>query len=96
MSQHRAPRRAGRRAVTPVAALALSAAALTAVAPMASAQPLTHHRAHDRDSQAATGAGSVGILNNLTLLPVQACGLQVPVLSGILDGPSGSCTQSDD
>ena len=92
MSQHRAPRRAGRRAVTPVAALALSAAALTAVAPMASAQPLTH----TRDSEAATGAGSVGILNNLTLLPVQACGLQVPVLSGILDGPSGSCTQSDD
>jgi hypothetical protein len=92
VSQHRAPRRPGRRAVTPVAALALSAAALTAVAPMASAQTLTH----DRDSDAATGAGSVGILNNLTLLPVQACGLQVPVLSGILDGPSGSCTQSDD
>ncbi|MDT7741960.1 MAG: hypothetical protein QOE59_1038 [Actinomycetota bacterium] len=92
MSKHRAPRRLDRRAVTPVAALALSAAALTAVAPMASAQP----RTHDRDSEAGAGAGSVGILNNLTLLPVQACGLQVPVLSGILDGPSGSCTQSDD
>ena len=90
MSKHRAPRRLDRRAVAPVAALALSAAALTAVAPMASAQP----RAHDRDSNA--GAGSVGILNDLTLLPVQACGLQVPVLLGILDGPSGSCTQSDD
>ncbi len=89
MSQHRAPRRLGRRAVTPVAALALSAAALTAVAPMASAQT----RTHDRDSD--TGSGSVGILNDLTLLPVQACGLQVPVLAGILDGPSGSCTQSD-
>jgi hypothetical protein len=92
VSKHRAPRRLDRRAVTPVAALALSAAALTAVAPMASAQP----RTHDRDSEAGAGAGSVGILNNLTLLPVQACGLQVPVLSGILDGPSGSCTQSDD
>jgi hypothetical protein len=92
VSKHRAPRRLDRRAVTPVAALALSAAALTAVAPMASAQP----RTHDRDSEAGAGAGSVGILNNLTLLPVQACGLQVPVLSGILDGPSGSCTQSTD
>jgi hypothetical protein len=91
VSKHRAPRGwSGRRAATPVAALALSAAALTAVAPMASAQP----RTHDRDSN--SGAGSVGILNDLTLLPVQACGLQVPVLSGILDGPSGSCTQSDD
>jgi hypothetical protein len=90
VSKHRAPRRLGRHAVTPVAALALSAAALAAVAPMASAQP----RTHDRDSHA--GSGSVGILNDLTLLPVQACGLQVPVLSGILDGPSGSCTQSDD
>jgi hypothetical protein len=92
VSKHRAPRRLDRRAVTPIAALALSAAALTAVAPMASAQP----RIHDRDSDSGSGAGSVGILNNLTLLPVQACGLQVPVLSGILDGPSGSCTQSDD
>jgi hypothetical protein len=90
VSKHRAPRRLDRRVVTPVAALALSAAALTAVAPIASAQT----RTHDRDSNA--GAGSVGILNDLTLLPVQACGLQVPVLSGILDGPSGSCTQSDD
>jgi hypothetical protein len=90
VSKHRAPRRLDRRAVTPIAALALSAAALTAVAPMASAQP----RTHDRDSDA--GAGSVNVLDNLTLLPVQACGLQVPVLSGILDGPSGSCTQSDD
>ncbi len=89
MSKHRAPRRLDRRAVTPIAALALSAAALTAAAPMASAQP----RTHDRDADA--GAGSVNVLDNLTLLPVQACGLQVPVLSGILDGPSGSCTQSD-
>jgi hypothetical protein len=91
VSKHRAPRQwSGRRAATPVAALALSAAALTAVAPMASAHP----RTHDRDSD--TGSGSVGILNGLTVLPVQACGLQVPVLSGILDGPSGTCTQSDD
>ena len=91
MSKHRAPRRLDRRAVTPIAALALSAAALTAAAPMASAQP----RTHDRDADAGAGAGSVNVLDNLTLLPVQACGLQVPVLSGILDGPSGSCTQSD-
>ena len=88
MSKHRAPRRPGRRTVAPVAALALSAAALTAVAPMASAQP----RTHDRDAEA--GDGSVNVLDNLTLLPVQACGLQVPVLSGILDGPSGTCTQA--
>lgn len=93
MSKHRAPRQwSGRRAATPVAALALSAAALTAVAPVASAQPRTNDPTHHRDSD--TGAGSVGILNGLTLLPVQACGLQVPVLSGILDGPSGSCTQT--
>jgi hypothetical protein len=92
VSKHRAPRQwSGRRAATPVAALALSAAALTAVAPMASA----HTRTHDRDSETGSGSGSVGILNGLTVLPVQACGLQVPVLSGILDGPSGSCTQSD-
>ncbi len=86
MSKHRAPRQLGRHAATPVAALALSAAALAAVAPMASAQP----RATDDDQ------GDVGILNHATLLPVQACGLQVPILSGILGGNSNetACGQS--
>lgn len=62
MPTHRAPRRLGRRAARPAAALALSAAALTAVAPMASAHTDTkHHHDDDRD---------VGILNHSTLLPV--------------------------
>jgi hypothetical protein len=89
VSKHRAPRRLGRHAVTPVAALALSAAALTAVAPMASA----HTRVNDRDSD----GGDVGILNHTTLLPVQACGLQVPILSGILGGNANhaACVQSE-
>ncbi|MCD2193427.1 hypothetical protein LQ327_08520 [Actinomycetospora endophytica] len=91
MSKHRAPRRLGRRAATPVAALALSAAALTAVAPMASAHTSTkHHDWNDDD-------GDVGVLNHSTVLPVQACGTQVPILSGILGGNSdhASCAQSD-
>ena len=92
MSKHRAPRRLGRRAVTPVTALALSAAALTAVAPMASAHTRTDGDHHDHDS------GDVGILNHSTLLPVQACGLQVPILSGILGGNTdhAACAQSED
>ena len=82
MSKHRAPRRLGRRAVTPVTALALSAAALTAVAPMASAHTRTDGDHH----------------NHSTLLPVQACGLQVPILSGILGGNTdhAACAQSED
>lgn len=90
MSKHRAPRRLGRRAATPVAAVALSAAALTAIAPMASA----HTRTHDHD----TDSGDVGILNHSTLLPVQACGLQVPILAGILGGNSNetACGQAAD
>ncbi|NMO92149.1 hypothetical protein [Actinomycetospora sp. TBRC 11914] len=93
MSKHRAPRQwSGRRAATPVAALALSAAALTAVAPMASA----HTRADGQDSD--DHHGDVGILNHTTLLPVQACGLEVPILSGILGGDPGhgGCAQSDE
>lgn len=90
MSKHRTPRRLGRRAATPVAAVALSAAALTAIAPMASA----HTRPHGHDHE----SGDVGILNHSTLLPVQACGTQVPILSGILGGNSNeaACAQSED
>jgi hypothetical protein len=90
VSKHRAPRRLGRRAATPFAAVALSAAALTAIAPMASAHTRTHD--HDYDH----GSGDVGILNHSTLLPVQACGTQVPILSGILGGNANetACAQS--
>ena len=93
MPKHRAPRdlaiRPGR-AATPIAALALSAAALTAVAPMASA----HTRDTERDGP--SGNGNIGVLDDLTLLPVQACGLQLPILGSILDGPDADCTQTDD
>ena len=90
MAKHRAPRRPSRRAATPIAALALSAAALTAVAPTASA----HTRTDGRDGP--SGNGNVGVLNDLTLLPVNACGLQVPILGSILSGPQASCSQTDD
>jgi hypothetical protein len=93
VSKHRAPRRLGRRTATPVAALALSAAALTAVAPMASAHTTkTHDHDWDHDS------GDVGVLNHSTLLPVQACGTQVPILSGILGGNAdhAACGQAAD
>jgi hypothetical protein len=92
VSKHRAPRRLGRRSATPVAALALSAAALTAVAPMASANTRTHDHHWDHDS------GDVGLLNHTTLLPVQACGTQVPILSGVLGGNAdhAACGQSAD
>lgn len=94
MSKHRAPRRLGRRAATPVAALALSAAALTAVAPMASAHTRTHGDTYDNNND----NGDVGLINHTTLLPVQACGTQVPILSGILGGNSdhASCAQQSD
>ncbi|MDL5154548.1 hypothetical protein [Actinomycetospora termitidis] len=87
MAKHRAPHRLTRRAATPVAALALSAAALTAVAPVASAHP--------RDD-GPSGNGNVGVLNDLTLLPVNACGLQVPILGSILDAPDADCSNTDD
>jgi hypothetical protein len=90
VAKHRAPRRLTRRAATPVAALALSAAALTAVAPMASA----HARIDDRDGP--SGNGNVGVLNDLTLLPVNACGLQVPILGSILSGVTPTCSNTDD
>ncbi|MFC5065983.1 hypothetical protein [Actinomycetospora atypica] len=93
MPKHRAPRRIVAhpgRAATPIAALALSAAALTAVAPMASA----HTRDTERDGP--SGNGNIGLLNDLTLLPVQACGLQLPILGSILEAPDADCTQTDD
>ncbi|WP_018332774.1 hypothetical protein [Actinomycetospora chiangmaiensis] len=89
MAKHRAPRRlTARRAATPVAALALSAAALTAVAPMASA----HTRLDGRDGP--SGNGNIGLLNDLTLLPVNACGLQVPILGSILAAPTPTCSNT--
>lgn len=90
MAKHRAPRRLTRRAATPVAALALSAAALTAVAPMASAGTPTEGR------DGPSGDGNIGLLNDLTLLPVNACGLQVPILGSILAAPTPTCSNTDD
>ncbi|MEJ2869600.1 hypothetical protein WCD74_17635 [Actinomycetospora sp. OC33-EN08] len=87
MAKHRAPTRSVRRAATPVAALALTAAALTAAAPVASAQP--------RDD-GQSGDGNIGLLNDLTLLPVNACGLQLPILGSILDAPDADCSNTDD
>lgn len=37
------------------------------------------------------GNGNVQLLNGVDLIPVQACGLQVPILSGILQAPDGHC-----
>jgi hypothetical protein len=87
VAKHRAPRQLTRRAATPVAALALSAAALTAAAPLASAAPRI---------DGPSGDGNIGLLNGLTLLPVNACGLQVPILGSILAAPTPTCSTTVD
>lgn len=68
------------------AAAALSAAGLLAAAPMAQATETAP------TPTAGEGNGNVTLLNGLNVLPVQACGLGIPILSGILDSPDGTCT----
>jgi len=71
------------------ATAALAVAGLTATAPIASAAP--------GDPVAPPpGSGNVELLNGLNLLPVQACGLGIPILSGILDSPDGTCAVNND
>jgi hypothetical protein len=67
------------------ATAALTAAGLVAVAPLASA-------AETPKAPTDGGNGNVQLLNGLNVLPVQACGLGIPILSGILDSPDGTCT----
>jgi hypothetical protein len=66
-------------AATLSASVALSAAGLLAAAPLASADPVTT----DDDNDVG-----IALLNDLTVLPVQACGVDagVPILSNVLGG----------
>jgi hypothetical protein len=74
--------------------VALCGAGLLAAAPFAAADPV------DRDDDPAVG---VDLLNDLTVLPVQACGVEasIPILSSILSpsdtaAPDATCAVVDD
>ena len=71
------------------AATALTAAGLVAAAPLANATETPK-------APVDGGSGNVQLLNGLNVLPVQACGLGVPILSGILDSPDGTCAVGND
>ncbi|GAA4876297.1 hypothetical protein [Actinomycetospora straminea] len=81
-----------RTAATASAAVALTAAGLFAAAPLAAADPVTT----DDD---ITG---ISLLDDLTVLPVQTCGLDasIPILSDLLEpgdaAPDASCAIVDD
>ena len=85
-------------------AAALAVAGLTAGAPLASAATVPTPDAGNGSgttSQRApgdipAGSGNVDLLNGLNVLPVQACGLGIPILSGILDSPDASCSVDND
>lgn len=84
------------------AAAALAVAGLTAGAPMASAAT-THASGHttgsdqrDPKDPLPDGSGNVELLNGLNVLPVQACGLGIPILSGVLDAPDATCSVDND
>lgn len=81
-----------RRAAALSASAALSAAGLLAAAPLAQADPLpTVPSGPDDDT-------GIALLNDLTVLPIQACGVDagVPILSDVLDptdaAPDASCS----
>jgi hypothetical protein len=82
-----------RRVAASLSVAALSAGGLLAAAPLAQAAPAPVPTDDD------TG---IALLNDLTVLPVQACGLDVgvPILSDILDAtdaaPDATCTIVDD
>lgn len=86
------------------ATAALAVAGLTAAAPVASAATAAPAQGGDRTSASEPrdpgdvppGSGNVELLNGLNVLPVQACGLGVPILSGILDSPDASCSVDND
>jgi len=74
--------------------VALCGAGLLAAAPFASADPVVV----DDDSDAG-----INLLNDLTVLPVQACGVEagIPILSDVLSpseaaGPDATCSVVDD
>lgn len=73
-----------------VATAALSLTGLMAAAPLAHADPDTV----TDDSVDADNGG--GVLNNNTILPVQACGVGLPILSGILGDDDGDEASSGD
>lgn len=78
-----------------VATVALSLTGLVAAAPFAHADP---DSVTDDSADADNGGG---VLNNNTILPVQACGVGVPILSGILgdggeEAESGDCVVDSD
>ena len=85
-------------------AAALAVAGLTAGAPLASAAtdptPDAGHGTSSTSQRAPgdvpAGSGNVDVLNGLNVLPVQACGLGIPILSGILDSPDASCSVDND
>lgn len=78
------------------ASAALTAAGLLAAAPLAQAEPTpTAPTPTDGDT-------GIALLNDLTVLPVQACGVEanIPILADLIDpgdaaGPV-NCSQSDD
>jgi hypothetical protein len=76
-----------RAAVSLSASAALTAAGLLAAAPLAQAAPVP---TDDDDT-------GIALLNDLTVLPVQACGVDanIPILSDVLDptdgAPNASC-----
>lgn len=74
------------------AAAALTAAGLVAASPVAEAGVTNPTPTADGTG----GNGNVQLLNGLNVLPVQACGLQVPILSGILQAPDGKCQVGND
>jgi hypothetical protein len=87
--------------LTPSAALsaaALTAAGLLAAAPLAQADPAPTDPTDPTDSSTV----GVSLLDDLTVLPVQACGVDagIPILSDVLDptdaAPNASCAVVDD
>ena len=87
------------------ATAALAMAGLTVAAPLANAATPAPPAPVGGDTATSTGrapgdvppgSGNVELLNGLNLLPVQACGLGIPILSGILDSPDASCSVDND
>lgn len=80
--------------------VALTGAGLLAAAPFAVADPVV---VDDDDAVVDDTDAAVGVLNDLTLLPVQACGVEagIPILSDVLSpsdtaAPDATCSVVDD
>lgn len=87
------------------ATAALAVAGLTAAAPVASAATAAPEQGaaqtsasepRDPRDPVPPGSGNVELLNGLNVLPVQACGLGIPILSGVLDSPDANCSVDND